>query len=78
MVYGEGEMELCPFRICEETRSPILKGHDTIKVQHFMPCIKEKCICYEKDYFEFEDEFFMSETCTRDYTAYNRKSKVEE
>lgn len=71
----EGKLELCPFRIYEETHIPMLKGQGAVKVQHFMQCMKEKCICYDIDIMDGR----VTEYCYREnlvYTMQHPNSEV--
>lgn len=70
----EGKLELCPFRIYEETHMPMLKGQGAVKTQHFMPCMKEKCICYD---VSFENRK-VTEYCYRDNLVYKMQHPESE
>ena len=71
MQESRGKLELCPFRIKRECD---LMMPDTF-FESFMPCLKEKCMCYEKSISL--DGKRMNECCYRDNIAYGRMSYVE-
>ena len=70
----EGKLKLCPFRICEETHTPMLKGQGVVKMQHFMPCIKEQCICYDIGMLNG----YVTEFCYRENLVYEMKHPKNE
>lgn len=74
MVETKGKMDYCPFRIMEKTIIPMIAGEGPVKVQHFMQCLKDECICYKRTEFDG----FVTERCYRDQIGYERTYKESE
>ena len=74
IVETKGKMDYCPFRIIEKTHISMLVGEGSSKIQHFMPCMKDACICYKRT----EDNGFVRENCYRDQIGYERTHKESE
>ena len=71
MIESKGELIWCPFRTRKHFTG--VKNGD-IETTHFMPCMKEDCICYER--YEYDD--VITENCYRENigytTSWNKKS----
>lgn len=72
MIESRGELIWCPFRTRKHVKA-IIEGD--IETTHFMPCMKEECICYER----YEHDDVVTESCYRDNIGYSRiHNKKEE
>ena len=65
MIETRGELMWCPFRTRKHAIG-IMQGD--IETTHFMPCMKEDCICYER----YESDDTVIESCYRDNIGYSR------
>lgn len=73
MVFSEGELKYCPFRTYLTDEPYVIDGQNTIASEWFMPCEKEKCICYQKK--EYDDS--IAEWCYREQIAFQTTSRKE-
>ena len=70
IVKNNGSLNICPFRIC---RYGLAVNDNSEFEEGFMPCLKEKCPCYEK----IEDDKRITEYCYRDNLGYERTTLKE-
>lgn len=65
MIESKGKLIWCPFRTRKHSKG-IMQGD--IETTHFMPCMKEDCICYN----QYENDDVVTECCYRDNISYCR------
>ena len=67
MIESKGKLIWCPFRTRKHYKD-ITQWDVDIETTHFMPCMKEECICYNK----YENDDVVTECCYRDNISYCR------
>ena len=63
MIESKGELKWCPFRTRKHFTGVM---YGDVETTHFMPCMKEDCICYER--CEYDD--VVIENCYRENIGY--------